>query len=245
MPFGLKKVGATYQRLVNKMFDEQLGKTMEVYIDDMLVKYLKESMHIQHLDQYFKILNEFGMKLNPVKCTFDVPSGEFLGYIVTHRDSEANPNQTNAFLTMPLLHNFKEVQRLIGRIAALNRFISRSTKKCLPFYQLLKRNKQFAWSDECKEAFKQFKVYLTTPPVLSKPDTKKRLYLYISVSQHAVSGVIVREDRGDKWLIYYISKNLTGPETHYTMMEKLALAVVVFARKLRPYFQSHPIEVLT
>ncbi|KAG7533253.1 Ribonuclease H-like superfamily [Arabidopsis thaliana x Arabidopsis arenosa] len=245
MPFGLKNAGATYQRFVNKMFAEHLGKTMEVYIDDMLVKSLKKSEHITHLEQCFKILNEFGMKLNPAKCSFGVPSGEFLGYIVTERGIEANPNQINAFLTMPSPRNIKEVQRLTGRIAALNRFISKSTDKCLPFYQILKGNKKFRWDDQCEAAFGQLKTYLTTPPILSKPESDEKLYLYISVSNHSVSGVLVREDRGEQKPIFYISKSLTSPETRYTMMEKLALAVVISARKLRPYFQSHPIEVLT
>ncbi|KAG7585759.1 Retrotransposon gag domain [Arabidopsis thaliana x Arabidopsis arenosa] len=236
---------ATYQRLVNKMFHEHLGKTMEVYIDDMLVKSLKKEDHIKHLEECFEILNQYQMKLNPAKCTFGVPSGEFLGYIVTKRGIEANPNQINAFLNMPSPKNFKEVQRLTGRIAALNRFISRSTDKSLPFYQILKGNKGFLWDEKCEEAFGQLKAYLTTPPVLSKPEMDEKLYLYVSVSNHAVSGVLVREDRGEQKPIYYISKSMTDPETRYTMMEKLALAVVTSARKLRPYFQSHPIEVLT
>ncbi|KAG7533301.1 Reverse transcriptase domain [Arabidopsis thaliana x Arabidopsis arenosa] len=227
------------------MFHDHLGKTMEVYIDDMLVKSLKKEDHIKHLENCFKILNQYQMKLNPAKCTFGVPSGEFLGYIVTKRGIEANPNQINAFLNMPSPKNFKEVQRLTGRIAALNRFISRSTDKSLPFYQILKGNKGFLWDEKCEEAFGQLKAYLTTPPVLSKPEMDEKLYLYISVSNHAVSGVLVREDRGEQRPIYYISKSMTDPETRYTMMEKLALAVVTSARKLRPYFQSHPIEVLT
>ncbi|KAG7579052.1 Reverse transcriptase domain [Arabidopsis thaliana x Arabidopsis arenosa] len=208
MPFGLKNAGATYQRLVNKMFHDHLGKTMEVYIDDMLVKSVKKEDHIKHLEECFEILNQYQMKLNPAKCSFGVPSGEFLGYIVTKRGIEANPNQINAFLNMPSPKNFKEVQRLTGRIVALNRFISRSTDKSLPFYQILKGNKGFLWDEKCEEAFGQLKAYLTTPPVLSKPEVDEKLYLY-------------------------------------TMMEKLALAVVTSARKRRPYFQSHPIEVLT
>ena len=134
MPFGLKNVGATYERLINKMFNEYLGKTMEVYIDDRLVKSLKKEDHIKHLEECFTILNPYRMKLNPAKCTFGVPSWEFLGYIVTKRGIEANSNLINAFLNMPSPRNFKEVQRLTGPIAALNRFISRSTDKSLPFY---------------------------------------------------------------------------------------------------------------
>ena len=130
MPFSLKNAGATYQRLVNKMFNAYLGKTMEVYIDDILVKSLKKEDHVKHLEECFVILNQYLMKLNSAKCTFGVSSREeFLCYIVTKRGIEANPNQINAFLNMPSPRNFKEVQRLTGRIAALNRFISRSTDK--------------------------------------------------------------------------------------------------------------------
>ena len=124
MPFGLKNVGATYQHLVNKMFATQLEVTMEVYIDNMLVKSLRVDDHLDHLRQCFATLNEYDMKLNPAKCTFGVMSGKFLGYIVTQRRIEANPKQTTTILDLPSPKNTREVQCLTGRIAALNRFIS-------------------------------------------------------------------------------------------------------------------------
>ncbi|XP_048596410.1 uncharacterized protein LOC106364989 [Brassica napus] len=163
MPFGLKNAGATYQRLVNRMFADQLGNTMEVYIDYMLVKSLKADDHLNNLRDCFKILNDYGMKLNPAKCTFGVTSGEFLCYIVTQRGIEANPKQISAILDLPSPKNSREVRRLTGCIAALNRFISRSTDKCLPFYELLRGNKRFVWDEKCEEAFNQLKHYLTTP----------------------------------------------------------------------------------
>ncbi|XP_056854988.1 uncharacterized protein LOC130509719 [Raphanus sativus] len=245
MPFGLKNAGATYQRLVNKMFAGQLGKTMEVYIDDMLVKSSAGEDHISHLRECFDILNKYDMKLNPTKCTFGVPSGEFLGYLVTERGIEANPQQIATFLEMPSPKTTREVQRLTGRIAALNRFISKSTDKCLPFYKLLRNNKKFLWDEKCEEAFKQLKAYLSEPPILSKPVVGEPLYLYLAVSTAAVSGVLVREEQNEQRPVYYTSKSLIDAETRYPAMEKLALAVVTAARKLRPYFQSHSIVVMT
>ena len=183
-------------------------------------------------------LNQYQMKLNPAKCTFGVPSGEFLGYIVTKRGIEANPNQINAFLSICRLQQTS--RRCRDWPARLRRWIvSRSTDKSLPFYQILKGNKEFLWDEKCEEGFEQLKAYLTTPPLLSKLEADEKLYLYVSVSSHAVSGVLVREDRREQKPIYYISKTMTYPEIRYTMMEKLALAVVTSARKLRPYFQSH------
>ncbi|XP_013658791.1 uncharacterized protein LOC106363622 [Brassica napus] len=245
MPFSLKNACATYQQLVNRIFSEQLGKTMEVYIDDMLVKSLDEHDHVSHLEECFAKLNAHNMKLNPAKCRFAVASGEFLGYLVTCRGIEANPKQINALIEMVSPKKKREVQRLTGRVAALNRFISRSTDKCLPFYDTLKGNKKFEWSKECEKAFQQLKRYLATPPVLANPVEGEPLFLYIAVSTTAVSGVLIREECGGQNSIFYISKTLLDAETRYPLMEKLAFAVVTSARKLRPYFQSHTIIILT
>ncbi|KAG7583595.1 Ribonuclease H-like superfamily [Arabidopsis suecica] len=212
----------------------------------MLVKSLQSISHIEHLEQCFAILNHIGMKLNPSKCTFTVPSGEFLGYIVTERGIEANPRQLNAFLSMSSPRSIREVQRLTGRVAALNRFISKSTDKCLPFYNLLRKaSKNFVWDKNCERAFGELKDYLSKPPVLAKPEFGEEFFLYVSVSDSAVSGVLVRIDRNDERPIFYISKSFSVAESRYPMIEILALAVVTSARKLRPYFQSHTVVVLT
>ncbi|CAA7017902.1 unnamed protein product [Microthlaspi erraticum] len=197
MPFGLKNAGATYQRLVNKMFAQQLGKTMEVYIDDMLVKSLEEKDHVVHLRDCFEQLNSHNMKLNPTKCRFAVTSGEFLGYMVTHRGIEANPKQILALIEMTSPKTKREVQRLTGRVAALNHFISRSTDKCLPFYDTLRGNKKFEWDEKCEKACQELKEYLANPPILAKPVEGEPLFLYIAVSSTAVSDVLVREERGE------------------------------------------------
>ena len=143
MPFGLKNVGATYQRLVNKMFQEHIGASMEVYIDDMLVKSVKAELHVAHLAESFQVLKNYNIKLNPTKCAFGVLVRKFLGLIVNRRGIEANPNKIKAMLDMQPPSNTKEVQRLTGRIAALSRFVSRSSNKYQPFFQVLK--KAFHW----------------------------------------------------------------------------------------------------
>ncbi|XP_024006422.1 uncharacterized protein LOC112082935 [Eutrema salsugineum] len=218
---------------------------MEVYIDDMLVKSLIASDHVDHLRTCFDILDQYGMKLNSTKCVFGVTSGEFLRYIVTRRGIEANPKKIAAILELPSPTTKREVQRLTGRIAALNRFISRSTDKCLPFYQLLRGNKHLEWNEKCEEAFAELKKYLCTLPALSKPETGETLYLYIAILEFAVSSVLVREDHGEQKPIFYTSKSLDGSEYRYPTLEKFAFAVVISERKLRPYFQSHSIVVLT
>ena len=167
MPFGLKNAGATYQRLVNRMFQKQIGSSMEVYIDDMLVKSTTAELHIAHLSKAFHILREYNMKLNPAKCAFRVSARKFLGFIVNNRGIEANPNKIKVVLDMPPPSNIKEVQRLTGRIAALSRFVSKASDKCQPFFQVL--NKAFQWDTHCEEAFSALKTYLSSPPILVSP----------------------------------------------------------------------------
>jgi len=167
MPFGLKNAGATYQRLVNRMFSDQIRRNVEVYVDDMLVKSRKAISHLADLEETFNTLRRYQMKLNPAKCAFGVSSGKFLGFMVSIRGIEANSEKIWAMLEMQAPCTTKQLQQLTGRIAALNRFISRSTDKCLPFFKILR--KTFAWSNECEEAFGQLKEYLASPPLLSSP----------------------------------------------------------------------------
>ncbi|KAL2248676.1 UNVERIFIED_CONTAM: Retrovirus-related Pol polyprotein from transposon [Sesamum indicum] len=245
MPFGLKNAGATYQRLVNRMFGDLLGKTMEVYVDDMLVKSKRSQNHIEDLAQAFSIMRTYGMKLNPDKCTFGVRGGKFLGYMVSERGIEANPEKIQAIMNLRSPTSIKEVQKLTGKIASLSIFISRSADKSLPFFKILRKAKNFIWTMECDQALQELKEYLTKPPLLANPKEGERLFLYLGVSENAVSSVLVREEGSNENLVYYVSKMLQGAESRYSEMEKLALALVVTARKLQPYFQSHKVVVLT
>ena len=162
MPFGLKNAGATYQRLVNKMFSQQIGRNMEVYVDDMLVKSKKELTHLDDLKETFATLKKYQMRLNPSKCVFGVVSGKFLRFMVSQRRIKANLEKVRAIINMALPRTVKEVKKLTGRIAALNKFVSRATDKCLPFFKTLKH--AFAWTDECEVAFQELKRYLSSPP---------------------------------------------------------------------------------
>ena len=161
MPFGLKSAGATYQRLMNKMFARQIGRNVQVYVDDMLVKSRREEDHLADLKETFDTLRSFNMKLNPEKCAFGVTAGKFLGFMVSQRGIEANPNKIQAIIEMAPPRNVKEVQSLNGKIAALNRFVTRATDKCLPFFRKL--NKSFEWTAECQRAFEELKAYLSSP----------------------------------------------------------------------------------
>ena len=132
------------------------------------------------------------MKLNPNKCAFGVLSGKFLGFMVSHRGIEANPDKIQAILNMKPPQNIKEVQSLTERVAALNRFVSKATDTCLPFFKVLK--KAFEWTDECQRAFQDLKECLTTTPLLSPSVLGEDLYLYLAVTPHVVSSALIREE---------------------------------------------------
>jgi hypothetical protein len=198
MPFGLKNAGATYQRLVNRIFESQIGRNIAAYVDDMLVKSLKPEDHLADLQETFANLKRYNMKLNPTKCAFGVQSGKFLGYMLTQRGIEANPEKVKAILDLQLPTTVREVQRLTGRLAALGRFLARSGDKCLPFYETLKGAKRFAWTDKCNQAFEELKQYLNSLPALAKPDRGESLYLYLAASSRAVSSVLVKEGPGNQ-----------------------------------------------
>ena len=215
----------------------------DIYIDDMLVKSTTVELHIAHLAEAFQILKKYNMKLNPAKCAFGVLTEKFLGFIVNNQGIEANPDKIKAVLDMPPPSNIKEVQRLIGRIVALSRFVSKAIDKCQPFFQVLK--KAFQWDAHCEEAFTALKTYLSSPPVLVSPSKGELLTLYLAVSDFSTSVVLVRDKDRVQQPIYYCSRALREAEERYPKMEKLILALVTADRKLRPYFQAHTIEIST
>ncbi|XP_022849872.1 uncharacterized protein LOC111371959 [Olea europaea var. sylvestris] len=208
MPFELKNVGAAYQRLVNKIFMDLIGKTMEVYVDDMLVKRMEAEDYITHLNSTFQILRRYRMRLNPLKCTFGVASGKFLGYMVNQREIEANLEKIEALYKMRSPQKPKEVQSLTGRVAALSCFVSKTTDKCLPFFKVLKAGKKFQWNEECEEPFQGLKRHLGQAPLLSKLKPEEILQLYLVVSNEAISSVLTREEGTAQLPVYYTRRLL-------------------------------------
>ena len=153
MPFILKNAGSTYQRMMTRMFKSQLGKNIEIYIDDMVVKSKMVLEHFEDLRTIFEILRKYKLRLNASKCSFGIGSGKFLCYMVTHRGIEVNSDQIKAINNLRSPRNPKEVQKLTGMAAALNKFISRSADRCKPFFLLINKWKGFDRTEECATAF--------------------------------------------------------------------------------------------
>nr|XP_025635517.1 uncharacterized protein LOC112729558 [Arachis hypogaea] len=245
MPFGLKNAGATYQRLMNRIFHDLIGKTVEVYVDDILAKTTRPDDLLNDLASVFASLRQHGMRLNPLKCAFAMEAGKFLGFMITQRGVEANPEKCQAILQMRSPGCIKDVQRLAGRLTSLSRFLGASATKALPFFNLMKKGIAFEWTPACEEAFQHFKEILAAPPVLGKPKNGEPLYLYLAITSEALAAVLVREDGKAQQPVYFISRALQGAELRYSKLEKLALALLTSSRRLKQYFQSHQVVVRT
>ena len=231
--------------MMTKMFEPQLGRSIEVYIDDMVVKSKAVSEHVGDLTNIFEILRRHKLRLNASKCSFGVGSRKFLGYMVTHRGIEVNLNQIKAINSLQPPRNPKEVQKLTGMTATLNRFISRLVDRCKPFFLLLHKWKGFEWTEECAVAFQQLKEYLSRSPIMSSPEVDEVLFTYLAITSYAISFVLIRVDGGIQLLVYYVSKSLHEAEVCYLPLEKAILAVMHATKKLPHYFQAHTMVVLT
>ena len=170
----------------------------------MLVKSVRENDHLNDLQETFDTLRSYNMKLNPSKCVFRVTAGKFLGFMVSQRGMKVNSKKVRAILELEPPRSMKAVQSLNGKVVALNRFFSKATDKCLPFFRILK--KSFEWTDECQKAFEDLKKYLSSPPLLSPSMPEEELYLYIAVLQAAVSAALVRDEGSLQRPVYFISR---------------------------------------
>ncbi|RDY11317.1 Retrovirus-related Pol polyprotein from transposon 17.6, partial [Mucuna pruriens] len=169
MPFGLKNAGATYQRLMDKIFQGVLGADVEVYVDDMVVKSQGVAEHCEALGRVFHTLRKHQLRLNPGKCSFGVHAGKFLGFMLTERGIEANLEKCQAVTNMRSPQSVKEVQQFMGKVTALSRFISKAAETTTPLFATLKKGGKFTWMAECEEAFLRLKAMMAAPLVLICP----------------------------------------------------------------------------
>jgi ribonuclease HI len=245
MPFGLRNAGATYQMCMNHVFGEHIGRTVEAYVDDIVVKTRKASDLLSDLETTFKCLRAKGVKLNPEKCVFGVPRGMLLGFIVSERGIEANQRKSRP------IKDLKGVQRVMGCLAALSCFILRLGEKGLPLYRLLMKVERFTWTPEAEEALGNLKALLTNVPILVPPAVGEALLIYIASTTQVVSAAIVveRQEEGHALLVqrpvYFISEVLSETKIRYPQIQKLLYAVILTRQKLRHYFESHPVTVVS
>ena len=247
MPFGLRNAGATYQRAMNSIFHDMIGHSLEVYIDDVVIKSPKEGNHVASLRKAFLRMRQHKLKMNPKKCVFGIQAGNFLGFLVHQRGIEVDRNKAKSIIEALPPRNKKELQSLLGKINFLRRFISNSAGKIQPFSSLLrlKQEQTFKWEEQHQQAFQEIKHYLSNPPVLSPPKRGRPLKLYVSASEVSIGSLLVQDNKeGKEQAVYYLSRTLTEVERRYSAIERLCLALYFTAVKLRHYMLPHTIYII-
>jgi hypothetical protein len=201
-----------------------------------VVKSLKKDDLITDLTETFANLRRYNMKLNPTKCIFGVLAGKLLGFIVSHRDIEANPEKITAIAVLGKPKCLCDVQRLTGCLAALSRFTSRLGEKAMPLYRLLKKSDTFVWSDEADSALNDLKKMFQVAPILAMPKDKEPMILYTVATSHIISVVMVVEwkEEGQEYPVqrpvYYLSEVLFESKQRYPQYHKLVYAMFMAQR---------------
>ncbi|PKI78864.1 hypothetical protein CRG98_000725 [Punica granatum] len=148
------------------LFHDMMHKEIEVYVDDMIAKSKKGEDHLVNLKRLFDCLTKYKLRLNPTKCTFGVKSGKLLGFIVSEKGIEVDPDKVKAIMELPPPSTVREVRSFLGQLNYIARFIANLTNKCQPLFRLLRKNAAIEWDDECQKAFDTVKAYLIQSPVL-------------------------------------------------------------------------------
>jgi hypothetical protein len=251
MPEGLKNAGPMFCRMTKVILKDQMQRNVFAYIDNIMVASRKKSTQIQDLAETFTNMHRAQLKLNPEKCVCGMPRGKVLGCLVLVKGIKANPDKINAVVHMKPPQSRKELQRLTGRIAALNRFMVKLAERSLPFFKVLRGSDSFEWGSEQQEAFDALNDHMQKMPTLASPQLDQPLIMSVSATHTTVSRALVQEreisKEGRKLYhqvpIHFVSKALAGSKKHYSEIEKIYYAVVMSTRKLRHYFEANKVKV--
>ena len=246
MPFGLKNVGATYQRAMQKIFDDMLHKNVECYVDEVVVKTKKKSDHLKDLQIVFNKLRKYSLKMNPLRYAFGVTSKNLLGFIVKHHGIEVDQSKIMVIQSMPEPRNLRELKSLQGLLAFIRWFISNLAGHCPPFSRLMKKGVLFVWDKASHNAFEIIKRYLLSPPILGAHVLRKPLILYIATQESSDGALLAQKNESQKErLLYYLSRTLTGVKFNYSPIEKKCLALLFAIQKLRHYMHTYIIPLIS
>ena len=246
MPFGLRNAPGTFQRLMNHVLRDFLGKFVAVYLDDIIIYSKTFEQHLDHLNQVFEALRAAQLKIKLKKCFFCRPEIEFLGHIVGRNGLKPDPKKVEKVKNLPAPSNITELRSMLGLFSYYRKFIKDFSRHAKPMLELLKKDVPFKWDDKQQKALEFLKERLTKTPILQYPDFTKPFILLTDASGIGLGAVLAQLDgEGNERVIAYASRALTKAEMNYEITDMECLAVVWAVQHFDQYLQLQPFKIVT
>jgi len=246
MPFGLCNAPATFQRMMNIIFEDLLFKYIKVYLDDCNIYSNTFEEHLEHLEEVFNRLREAGLKLNPSKCQFCYSKIKFLGHVVGRDGVKVDLDKIEKVKNFPVPVDKTGLQSFIGLASYYRKFIPEFSKIAKPLIALFKKDIVYEWKDKHQEAFEKLKKLLCETPILQFPDFSRPFFLYTDAIYKALGAVLSqKDDDGNEHVISYASKSLTEAEQNYAVTELECLAILWAVEKFHLYLAEKHFTVVT
>lgn len=239
MPFGLCNAPATFQREMNRIFFKLIGKCVFIFIDDLVVFSKTLDHHIMDLNEVFKILDEFNLKINIEKCTFFKDEVIILGHVLSTKGISPIPSKVKVIVNWLPPTNITQLKSFLGAIGYYRKFIKNFAQKAKSLFFLLKKDVPFVWSDECSDAFETLKISLTKAPILAAPDYSKPFIIRTDASRDGLGGVLLQVRDDMEVPLYFESRTLSPAELNYSVTDLEGKAVHHCVQKFKPYITGN------
>lgn len=245
MPYGLQDAPATFQRLVDDLFDSDIEPYVLRYIDDIIICTSTLDKHFEVLGKVLARLLEVGLSLNREKCHFCFPELKFLGHVVGRSGIAVDPAKVEAIVNLSRPQTVREVRRVIGMISWYRRFVDGFSEMTGPLSALLRKGKKFVWTDECEVAFQKIKDALVSAPILASPNFNYPFYVQTDASTFGLGAVLTQQYNNREYVICYLSRTLSKAESRYASVELECLAVLWAVEKLKCYLELTKFYIVT
>ena len=245
MPFGLCNTPATFQREMNRIFFNLIGKCVFIYIDDIVVFSNSREQHVKDLEEVFTILENNRLKLNIEKCHFFQEEVELLGHILSVHGIKPIPEKVKVIMEWSPLKNVSKLRSFLGAVGYYRKFIKNLALIAKPLFKLLKKNTEFEWNNEADVAFKMLKEKLIKTPILIPPNFEKPFIIRTDASRSGIGGVLMQKDeeRIEK-PIHFVSRALKKAEENYSVTNLEGTAVVYNVKKFKHYILGNKLKTL-
>ena len=245
MPFGVAGGPATFQRLMNNVLRDYLGKFVAAYLDDILIYSATLEEHLEHLRKVLLKLRENKLLAKESKCLFAKEGTEFLGHFGSADGIAVLPSKIKAVTDWPRPENVGQLRSFLGLAGFYQKFVWNFAEIAVALTNLLKKDTPYVWSAECEKSFQALKKALTTTPVIRQPDPGLPYTLHTDASDHAIGAVLSQDDGNGLHPIAFTSRKLTAAETAYSVHEKEMLAVIDALKTWRHYLLGCEVHIFT